>query len=286
MGQKVDIPHTPVEEHLTGLTRILVKREDRAGVRPGPPFAKTRGLLARLRTLKASGVEVVGYVETSISMAGWGVAYLAAELGMRAVIFCPRYVGGAMPDRLRYHYKKWQLFGAEIRDIKAGRAKVNYAIARRIFREEFAADGVVLPLGLPFDETVEAVAVEAQTIDWGHLDGGALVVNVGSGTMLSGILKGLPDEIRLEVFGISGRRCSTEIKKREILQRAGIAEGGLLGYPGLSVRVVDPGYDYRDYEALRAPFPCNIYYDRKAWAWLVRNTDRLPRPILFWNIGA
>ena len=34
------------------------------------------------------------------------------------------------------------------------------------------------------------------------------------------------------------------------------------------------------------PFPCNPYYDLKAWRHLVRNIEKYADPILFWNIGA
>jgi hypothetical protein len=33
------------------------------------------------------------------------------------------------------------------------------------------------------------------------------------------------------------------------------------------------------------PFPCNPYYDLKAWEWLMKNKGQLEEPILFWNIG-
>jgi hypothetical protein len=34
------------------------------------------------------------------------------------------------------------------------------------------------------------------------------------------------------------------------------------------------------------PFPCNPWYDRKAWHWLRYNVGSLVPPVLFWNIGA
>jgi hypothetical protein len=34
------------------------------------------------------------------------------------------------------------------------------------------------------------------------------------------------------------------------------------------------------------PFPCNPYYDLKAWRHLVTHLDAYRDPVLFWNIGA
>jgi hypothetical protein len=48
--------------------------------------------------------------------------------------------------------------------------------------------------------------------------------------------------------------------------------------------VVDEGYAYGDRVDVACPFPCDPYYDLKAWKWL---TAREPREgILFWNIGS
>ena len=81
------VDNTPVEMY----DGIMVKREDLSCTPPGPPFAKVRGLQKRMESLKASGVSVVGYTETSISQAGIGVSWICHELGMTAVIYCPVY---------------------------------------------------------------------------------------------------------------------------------------------------------------------------------------------------
>jgi hypothetical protein len=33
------------------------------------------------------------------------------------------------------------------------------------------------------------------------------------------------------------------------------------------------------------PFPCNRYYDKKAFKWMVDNIDSIIQPVIFWNIG-
>lgn len=277
------IKSTPLEDYKVKGIKIYVKREDLAGIPPGPPFAKTRGLLTHLVYQKEQGVEVLGYVETSISMAGWSIAHLASELDLKAIIYCPKYKNGSMPERLGYHYKQWKKFGAEIRFLPAGRAKINYYIARRLFQKEFEESGTFLPLGIPLPETLEEVSKEAKKVDWSFFK--TLIVNVGSGTMLAGILKGIPREPHIKIKGISGRECSVVLKKKKILELSGTTSGGFFGKE-LEIEVVDPGYSYTDSELINCPFPCNPYYDRKAWKWLIDNLGSLETPVLFWNIGA
>jgi hypothetical protein len=60
----------------------------------------------------------------------------------------------------------------------------------------------------------------------------------------------------------------------------------LFGQPGFVVDVVDEGYAYADAVVSPVGFPCNAFYDLKAWKWLAENIGTLPGPVLFWNIGA
>jgi hypothetical protein len=33
------------------------------------------------------------------------------------------------------------------------------------------------------------------------------------------------------------------------------------------------------------PFPCNEFWDKKAWYWLEQNIEKFEGKILFWNLG-
>ena len=33
------------------------------------------------------------------------------------------------------------------------------------------------------------------------------------------------------------------------------------------------------------PFPCNEFWDKKAWYWLEQNIEKFKGDILFWNLG-
>lgn len=259
---------------------IYVKREDLASPPPGPPFAKVRGLYKRLLILRSTGVEVVGYTETSISMAGWGVAHYAQKLGMTAVIFDPIYK--KTPETLRFHRERWAEFSAVVVPIPAGMAKVNYYKSRKILRELYGPKAVMLPLGLPFWETIDAVASEFLLS--GAFRFPTIVTCVGSGTMAAGILSGMVKaKAQTNLIGILCRPSKRiEDKRVSLLQGSGALFCGM----AKNLKLLDLGYQYTDAVDFYSPFPCNPYYDKKAWKWVVENSADLEKPILFWNIGA
>lgn len=275
----VVVENTPVESYMVGDRRVFVKREDKATLSGGPPFSKVRGLLPHMTKLKESGVTTVGYVETSVSMAGWGVAWCGSKLGMDVVIFDPQYTRNTLPILLR-HRVKWEELGARLVPIPAGRAKIAWYSARRDMPSLCEGKSLLLPLGIPFPETVEEVAAEWQRTMHIHKPAVA-VVNVGSGTICAGLLRGwAPGHGR--IIGVMGRTGNIPLKMASIQCKAGVLVGGLLGPP---LELVDPGWQYTEESKCDCPFPCHRYYDLKAWQWLVENLGALPSPILFWNIG-
>lgn len=265
---------TPIEIYSVGDRKIWVKREDQACPSPGPPFSKVRGLVPALEKLSSKGIFTVGYTETSISMAGWGVAWACKKLGMKAVIFDPQYKN--TPALLKYHRKQWKQFGPEIIPIKAGMAKVNYFISKKILKDNYS-NSWLLPLGLVLPETIEATQQVAMKL---KDDFNTIVVNVGSGTICSGLLKAFTNH---KVIGVMGRTGDVQRKRQMILSKAKLQDGGMFGIKGFDL--VDPGWHYTDPCHIKSPFPTHLYYDAKAWHWLCQNLDVLDDPILFWNIG-
>jgi len=250
----------------------------------GPPFSKVRGLLLHLEALKAQGYKTVGYTESSISMAGWGVAWLAPKVGLKAVIFDPQYkTDCGKPDHLKvldFHRSKWKQLGAEIRPVPAGMVKVNYNICKSRLEKDYNA--IMLPLGLPLKETIRATELiafkEAQRANYG-----TVVVCIGSGTICAGLIRGFPASVVIN--GVMSRSGDVQRKRKEILTKGQIIEDGLLG--GIVNFVcIDPGWEYTEKSKIKELFPCHPYYDLKAWEWLVDNVEELEQPVLFWNIGS
>jgi len=280
--------HTPIEFY----DNVWVKREDLCFLPPAPPFSKCRGIIKALEKLKERGYTTIGYTETAISMAGWGVAWACKKLGLKAVIFDPQYKN--TPETLAYHRTKWLEFGAELVPIPAGRAKVGWYQSKKILTKNYDNRGdygnsILLPLGLPFEETIEETVLELKYTLMDQLRGipKTIVLCVGSGTILAGIYKGL-EELKSEIslYGILTRTGNTQSKLEKIKSKSGsfLEKDGFFK-SCVDIHLIDEGYQYTQKVDIEIPFPCNPYYDAKAWAWLMRNKDSLKKPILFWNIG-
>jgi len=272
---------TPVESYALKGKTIWVKREDCCVPDPGPPFSKVRGLLPHMKKLKKEGIKTVGYVESSISMAGWGIAWIAKILNMRCVLYDPQYK--ETPRLLKIHRSKWKLFDPEIRKINAGMIRINYNICSNRFKEEFPENSVMLDLGIPLEETIEETAkVWRDTIDSMKDKPDVTVVNVGSGTILAGMLRGWKSYNDGMIIGVTGRQSDLIRKTKKIEKKSKKSFGGLFINP---LELYNSGYNYTEYSKIDTPFPCHPYYDKKAWEWLTDNILETKHKILFWNIG-
>lgn len=271
--------NTPIQDFVIGNYPVKVKREDIC-IPEGlgwPSFAKLRGLHAHMSKLKQTGIEVVGYPQNKISMAGWGVAAVADALHMKAVIFYHDYVKG-LPERLAFHREKWLALGAEDVPVEVTRDNIISYRGRSILQERYKGKAAMLPLGLKFPETVVEVANEARLSNLERFK--TIVVCVGSGMMCSGILRALPKGVLLigiMVKRVDGRTLSET--KGEIIRHAG--PGCILS----NFILVNSYYDYEKEARCKCPFPCHPIYDLKAWEWLTQNIEKLEHPVLFWNVG-
>jgi 1-aminocyclopropane-1-carboxylate deaminase/D-cysteine desulfhydrase-like pyridoxal-dependent ACC family enzyme len=290
------ILNTKVQKYEYDKIPYFVKREDLACPPPGPPFAKIRGLLPYLEKLKAQGIKTVGYMDTAISMAGWGISYFAQQLGIKAVIFYPLYKYGYQYNQVDY-IPHWKQFDAEIIPLKRPtQRQINIHRAKKQFYTLYP-NGVWLPNGLNLPETIIAVEQEAyKTIK--KIKPASIVCCVGSGIMFAGILKGL-NRAKFKAKQLNGvtvhRGIDIPAKRTEILNFAGLYDFSYRGFFSLqpkvseitnSLEIISTEYMYQEPAQIDCPFPCNPYYDLKAYEWMIQNIQSLPQPILFWNIGA
>ena len=277
----IKLNHTKVEEYQYKKFKYYVKREDLCCPKPGPPFSKVRGVLKVLQKYQNKGYSIIGYTETSISMAGWCIAWMCNELGMQAVIYNPIYKNHT-PKLLKYHRRKWEQFNAHIIPIKAGMAKVNYYICKKDMEKRYGkTHSIMLPLGLPFKETIKETLKEVKwTINNYDIDFKSVIVNVGSGTIASGVAKGFKDK---KIYGIMGRTGNIS-KKRNLICKKG--DFCINGFMRIDFNLIDPGWEYTDKSNIKVPFPCHPYYDAKAYEWMIKNIKNLEHPRLFWNIGS
>jgi 1-aminocyclopropane-1-carboxylate deaminase/D-cysteine desulfhydrase-like pyridoxal-dependent ACC family enzyme len=273
--------NTPVEKYKIDNKTVWVKREDLCTEFPAPPFSKVRGLYPHMKALQANGITTVGYIETPISMAGWGITWVAKELGMKVVIYEPQYISET-PEIFEKHKRMWKYFGAEILKIPAGMTKVNFNVYKKEFLENYK-NSVMLPLGIPCKETIEETALEFNRtiLEYGFFDN--VIVCVGSGTICAGIIK-LNYHLIRQTIGILSRTGNIQHKKESILRKADLCVGKLFE-DFYSLTIKDPGWEYTQRSNVECPFPCHPYYDLKAWEWLVKNINKLSGRVLFWNIG-
>lgn len=267
--------NTPIELY----KNIWVKREDLACPPPGPPFSKIRGLEAKLLSLQKSGINTVGYMDTSVSMASWGVSYFCQQFGMHAVIFYPNYKMG-FKDNLEKHIKIWKDFGAEIIPLdKPQRQKINFYRAKNILLKNWP-NAFMLEQGFPYQESVEETAKQVKLLPK-NLFGGSIVISIGSGVICSGVVKGLLNygEGETIVFGITVSPKDLPSMEKKIRTRSNDI------FSSVPLVLIDSKYEYTQIVEMEIPFSCNLYYDAKAWEWLIKHEKELKQPIIFWNIG-
>ena len=284
---------TPIEKYSISDIPYYVKREDLACEAPAPPFAKVRGLYPHLQKMKELNVRRIGYMDTAISMGGWGLAYFCQRLKIPLTLYYPHYKQGFVYNQREY-MKKWKLCGADMRAVEPPNLyAINILRAKKMFAAEFP-EGVWMQDGLRFDETIDAVAFESATA-MNELQPATIVCNIGSGVMISGIMRGIlksHKRVQRLVGVLAHRELNLQNKMKIVLQTAGFREldFGLFGNKVKSITddftIVPGGYLYTEKARVLAPFPCNAYYDLKAFEWMIANIHQLPQPVLFWNIGA
>lgn len=255
---------------------ILVKREDLCSPRPGPVFAKIRGVEAHLAKIKA---QTIGVLDTYHSKAGWGVSFVCRELGRKSVVFYPEYrdePGPREPQRMAVS------LGARLIPLQAGRSAILYHTAKKRLLADFPGS-YMMPNALKLQESVEATMKEVWNTPKDLFKGGTWIISVSSGTMAAGVIKGLIWKgARVQVILHMGYSRSEQELRAYVTEMV----GGIIPKQ-IPLRVVDEGYEYKDRVSVDppVPFPCNEYYDLKAWKWLQREAGHLAEPIVFWNIG-
>lgn len=262
--------HTPIERYKLHCHTVHVKRDDLYAAPPAPPLGKLRGCRRLLARLYAGGVRLIGCWDTRVSALGLGVAACCTELlGLRALLAWPARAGDLTPEPLR----RAEELGAQILPVRAGRISISFAEARR---EVERRGGAMLPFGMECSESVEAVRLEAATVPARFTTAGTVVVSSGSGVTLTGILLGLQGR-PARIIGVSAGR-SPETILRCVRRYAPL--------DAQHAEIQPAHWPYHHALDYPSPFPANTFYDRKAWRFLVENFEQLPRPVLFWNVGA
>lgn len=280
--------HTPIEQYLVkgvdGDRLIYVKRDDLWNkARYGGGNAKLRGAEVHLRRLQEQGITHVAVMDARTSRAGWGIAELCRDLGMR----CTVHYGRRKDERgtIPYFQQMAAKAGALLEEMPASRVYPMYYKARIISQKQ----GIyMMPMGLQLSEALLSVAGEASNLPVELLNGTIICV-VATGTMFAGLMLGLRS-YDTRVIGVyigmtSGEICGRSKCDPEAIVRNRIK--GLLpaGFEPIPFEIKLADREYYDADNYPCPFNCDPYYDRKAWRWLCEHLNELRGSITYWNIG-
>jgi Pyridoxal-phosphate dependent enzyme len=275
---------TPVEDHRDSLG-LWVKREDLSSPPPGPPFSKMRGVMAHIAK-RPEGV--IGVLDTFHSQAGHAVAAACAELGKKCVNFYPVFKKAPGPHQAQL---RAQELGAVLSPLLAGRSAVIYHQARAHLKEAFP-EAYMMPNALKLEESVSETAAEVHRTAI-PLGVNRIILPASSGTIAAGVIRGVKEDVLLTgiQFIVHMGYSRPERAVRDYLAEA----SGFSCEQEDNVLVVDEGYGYRDQaksDFPPPPWPCNPYYDLKAFRWWQRQLQlkRIMRQellgeALLWNIG-
>ena len=264
------IRDTPFEKYPIGNRQVWVKREDLCV--DETHFSKMRGVY---KHLSSRPEHFIGVLDSYHSKAGWGVSHICKMIGKKAVVFYPQYT---KEPGLRDNQVNCLRWDAILFPLQAGRSCILYHRAKSLLAEKYP-ESYMLPNALKLQESVDDTSDQVYNHTPGELIHGATwIISISSGTIGAGVIDGL-------------RRLKANVN---IILHMGYSRSkdGVLNYISKyvgdvsDINLVDEGYGYKDaVENSDISFPCNQYYDAKAWRWLVNNISRLKGKIVFWNIG-
>jgi hypothetical protein len=253
---------TPLEDYRKEYG-IWVKREDLSCPPPGPPFSKTRGVYARILQRPEY---IIGVLDTYHSQAGHAVARACQILGKKCLNFYPEYKHEPGP---RLPQLRARSLGAEIIGLPAGKSCILFHQARK---ETEKLGGHMMPNALKLDESIEETSNEVPSIRFNQV-----IIPASSGTIAAGVIRGLGVGPRYIVHLGYSRPHGEVLKYLE--QKSKVR--------GADIQIIDEGYSYKDKakDGPTPPWPCNPYYDLKAFRWWILNGFETNADNLFWNIG-
>ena len=266
--------NTPLVEHKIRDRSVWVKRDDlHNGDLDLPPWAKIEGVRQLLTSdLFDKDIPII-HLTVRGSYTGWVLGYYGKKYGYDIKI--------AYGDSDNYPMEsldKIKSYGVDIVPLEPNMMRVLYNSMKKMARENGWRH-----LPYAFDHSIYHTFWENKLSRFmeEHEEFDTLVCLGGSGVTSVGMIRGFIDknnfpmskDIHVVVSSTVGS-VTNKLKRREC-------------YFPSNIFVHDTPYDFYDeMNFYETPFPCNVYWDKKAWWWLEQNIDKLKGKILFWNIGA
>ena len=260
---------TPIEKYDIDKKSVYVKRDDLMG--DGivlPAWGKLHALRKVLESIKPSRPLI--HLSVYGSWSGWALSELSKELNYEFIM--------AYPDSKKY--PKYMLEKSEnVLALKPNMMNILYNRVGKISKEK---DYMRLPYA--FDHTVyietqrERLKEVKKELNFDHL-----VISSGSGVTCLGMLlehqpwPSLLDSQNKRSFHTVCVSSEDSIKKKFNKHQIGSSD---------QIEIVKSEFEFDDMmEWYETPFPCNEFWDKKAWYWLEKNISKFDGTILFWNLG-
>ncbi len=261
--------NTPIEEYNIGNKSIYVKRDDLMGDGINlPPWGKLSALRKVLESINPSKPLI--HLSVYGSWSGWALSELSKELGYEFIMAYPQ--SKKYPD---YMIEKVE----NTLPLKPNMMSILYNKVGKIAREN---DYERLPYAFDHDVYIatqrQRLREVKQELEFDHL-----VVSSGSGVTCLGMIQehepwpSLFEPTHNRTFHTVCVSSEASIKKKFSKYQI---------HSSNQIEIVKSEYEFDDmmnwYET---PFPCNEFWDKKAWYWLEQNISKFDGKVLFWNIG-
>jgi hypothetical protein len=259
-------PNTPLDVYQVGRRDVWVKRDDLVGDNQiTPPWGK---LMAVQNLLKNTDLKKpVIHKNVFGSWSGWCLAYFAQKMDFEFHMAYPNVK--KFPSEL---CEIVESFGCKLYPMRHNMANVLRSQVTRYAEEK---RWQVLPVAFESEWYYNHMKKRIEdTIKKSGIKFDNLVVSSGSGVTCTALADGF--------FGMGGKNMYTIcVSSEKTVGR----KTQVLGKDE-NITVIKSGFAFDDFMTqLDVPFPCNQFWDRKAWHWLQEHIKTLKGKTLFWNLG-
>lgn len=259
--------NTPIETYKIGKHEVLVKRDDLMGDNKSlPPWGKMKAIDSILQTMDLD--RPLMQLNVFGSWSGWALANLAKKYDCEVHVVHPK------TKKITDDYlEKLDAAGAVVRPIRHNMMRVLYSQTKNMADSEGFK---LLPYAFNNATYLNHMARRLRNTleELGPIDN--LVVSSGSGVTLTGLTKPFLD------LNPKGKVYTVCVSSEDSIKKT-LNGRSVQG----QIHVVKSPYEFSDtMPKFSTPFPCNQFWDKKAWYWLTENSQILKKKrTLFWNLG-